>query len=446
MVGDAEDHIAGRTIAAIASPPGRGGVGVVRVSGPAARAIGLRVSGRRDLEPRYCHFATFRDSRGEPLDQGLVVFFPGPRSFTGEDVVELHGHGGPAVLNGILQAAYDAGAVPAEAGEFTRQAFLNGRMDLSQAEAVAELIEADSLAGARAALRSLEGELGRQVEQLAEELADLRVFVEGALDFPDEDVDFLATGDLRGRLAGIRERFTRLRRRASTGVRLSEGFLVVLAGRPNAGKSSLLNRLAGRDSAIVTERAGTTRDVLREKVALEGFHVELADTAGLRETEDPVEREGVRRARELVERADLVLFLVDSQQGWTPGDAREWDRLPEDRRVALWTKADLAPSGGQPAVSTTGEPGIAPLEDLLRSRLSLQGGGDALGARQRHLEILDRVGREMANAAETLDHYGSGDLVAQDLRRAHAALGEITGRVHSDDLLGRIFATFCIGK
>ncbi|WP_231627309.1 tRNA uridine-5-carboxymethylaminomethyl(34) synthesis GTPase MnmE [Thiohalorhabdus denitrificans] len=445
-MGDAENHVAGRTIAAIASPPGRGGVGVVRVSGPLAQAIGLTVSGRGDLQPRYCHFATFRDSRGEPLDQGLVVFFPGPRSFTGEDVVELHGHGGPAVLNGILQAAFDAGAEAAEAGEFTRRAFLNDRMDLSQAEAVAELIEADSLAGARAALRSLEGEFGRQVEQLAEELADLRVFVEGSLDFPDEDVDFLATGDVDGRLSAVRERLTRLRERASTGVRLSEGFLVVLAGRPNAGKSSLLNCLAGRESAIVTERAGTTRDILREKVALDGFHVELADTAGLRETDDPVEREGVRRARDLVERADLVFFLVDSQQGWTSEDAREWGRLPEDRRVALWTKADLDAAEGAPAISCTGEPGVGPLEEELRRRLPLQGGGDALGARQRHLEVLDRVATELASAAGTLQNYGSGDLVAQDLRRAHEALGEITGRVHSDDLLGRIFATFCIGK
>ncbi|MFA9459242.1 tRNA uridine-5-carboxymethylaminomethyl(34) synthesis GTPase MnmE [Thiohalorhabdus methylotrophus] len=447
MVGDAEDRLSVRTIAAIATPPGRGGVGVVRISGPRALAVGRAVCGRSSLEPRHCHFTTFRDGQGRALDQGLSIYFPGPASFTGEDVVELHGHGGPAVLQSLLNAVLEEGAEMAGPGEFTRRAFLNDRMDLTQAEAVAELIEADSTAAARAAMRSLEGEFGRLVEELAQELVNLRIFVEGSLDFPDEDVDFLEEGRIRERLEGLVDRFARLRRRAASGVRLFEGFLVVLAGRPNAGKSSLLNRLAGRESAIVTERAGTTRDILRETVTIAGFPVELADTAGLRETEDLVEREGVRRARDLVERADLVVFLVDAQAGWTAEDAAEWERLPADRRLIVWTKADLAtPPESANAISASGDPGIGALEDTLRGRLNVEGGGDALGARKRHLEILDRVGADLEAAYGTLEGYGSGDLVAQDLRRAHEGLGEITGRLHSDDLLGRIFATFCIGK
>jgi tRNA modification GTPase len=421
---------------------------VVRVSGPRALSIGLALSCRTQLRPRYCHFTAFQDLSGQVLDEGLVVYFPGPRSFTGEDVLELHGHGGPAVLHGLLQAVYAAGAEPAGPGEFTQRAYLNGRMDLSQAEAVAELIEADSRAGARAALRSLEGEFGRLVDELGEELTQLRMFVEGALDFPDEDVDFLVEGQVGKRLSELRERSAQLRRRAAQGVRLGEGFRVVLAGRPNAGKSSLLNRLSGRDSAIVTARAGTTRDVVRESVEIEGFPVELVDTAGLRETDDEVEREGVRRTRDQVSQADLVLYLVDTVAGWVPEDEREWGNLPGDRRLTLWTKADEAnPPAGAAGIASNGEaPGIEPLFQVLREWLPAGTAGDALGARQRHVEALDRVDRFLCEAEETLAGHGSGDLVAGDLRWAHEALGEITGRLHSDDLLGRIFSTFCIGK
>ncbi|HKJ87960.1 MAG TPA: tRNA uridine-5-carboxymethylaminomethyl(34) synthesis GTPase MnmE [Gammaproteobacteria bacterium] len=447
MVGNAEDRLTRRTIAAIATPPGRGGVGVVRISGPNALAVAIALSGRDRLTPRHCHLVTFRDSEGQALDQGLVIYFPAPGSFTGEDVVELQGHGGRAVMRGLLDAAQSAGAVSAEPGEFTRRAFLNNRMDLSQAEAVAGLIEAETLTAARASLRSLEGELGREVEGLAEELTRVRVFLEGALDFPDEDMDLLEEQRISTQVVGLLERVQSVRERAASGVRLSEGFLVVIAGRPNAGKSSLLNRLAGRDSAIVTERAGTTRDILRETIALGGFPVELADTAGLRETEDPVEREGVRRAREELNRADLALFLVDSVVGWTDEDAGEWDRLPPERREVVWAKGDVGtPPSGATAISTVAPPGLGQLEKLLEERLQMESTGDALGARQRHVEILDRVGADLDNARNTLEAYGSGDLAAQDLRRAHEALGEITGRIHSDDLLGRIFATFCIGK
>jgi tRNA modification GTPase len=382
------------------------------------------------------------------LDEGLVVYFPGPHSFTGEDVVEIQGHGGPAVLHGLLQAIYSAGAEAAGPGDFTRRAYLNDRLDLAQAEAVAELIEADHDAAARAALRSLEGEFGRLVGAASEELTQLRMFVEGALDFPDEDVDFLAEGHVAERLSALTEQVDRIQERAARGVRLGQGFSVVLAGRPNAGKSSLLNRLSGRDSAIVTARAGTTRDVLRESVTVQGFPVELLDTAGLRDTEDVVEQEGVRRTRDQVARADLILYLVDAEAGWTSEDTAEWRSLPANRRVRLWSKADLAPPPeGETGITANGQPpGIEPLLELLSHRLTDGPASDALGARERHLEVLDRVQGHLATAAETLSAHGSGDLAAQDLRWAQEALGEITGRVHSDDLLGRIFSSFCIGK
>jgi len=448
VVDHAQNRLSGRTIAAIATPPGRGGVGVVRVSGPRAHAIGLSLSRRTQLHPRYCHFATFRDGHGQALDEGLVIYFPGPHSFTGEDVVEVHGHGGPAVMHGLLQAIFVLGAEPAEPGEFTRRAYLNDRMDLSQAEAGAELIEADSASAARAALRSLEGEFGRLVEQLADDLIELRMFVEGALDFPDEDVDFIADGHVLSRLDELLAQLDHLRERASQGVRLGEGFVVVLAGQPNAGKSSLLNRLSGRESAIVTARAGTTRDVLRESVAVAGFPVELVDTAGLRESTDVVEQEGIRRTRDQVARADRIIYLVDAAVGWQPGDESEWAALPADRRLRVWTKADLAaaPAGAVAVSATAAEPGVEPLLAALADELTGAEPGDALGARQRHLDALDRVRDHLNAAAATLRAHGSGDLAAQDLRWGLDALGEITGRVHSDDLLGRIFATFCIGK
>lgn len=447
MVDHAQDRLSPRTIAAIGTPPGKGGVGVVRISGPLALAVGQTVTRRSVFSPRYCHFTRFRDREGRVVDEGLAVHFPAPHSFTGEDVVELQGHGGPAVMRALLQAALDAGAEAAEPGEFTRRAFLNDRMDLSQAEAVAALIEAEQSTAARAALRSLEGELGRSVHALADELTELRVFVEGSLDFPDEDIDWLVEGRVLERVDGLLERLDRLRRRAATGVQLGRGFQVVLAGRPNAGKSSLLNALSGRESAIVTERAGTTRDILRESVEIGGFPVELADTAGLRVTEDLVEQEGVRRARALVSGADLVIYLVDATAGWTDEDRQEWEALPSERRLPVWSKADLAaPPKGEVGVSTVGEPGTDPLIELLQGRL--QGGGteDALGARQRHLDVLDRVRGFLEAARATLAIHGSGDLAGQDLRWAHESLGEITGRMHSDDLLGEIFATFCIGK
>ncbi len=451
MVDHAQDRLNRRTIAAIATPPGRGGIGVIRVSGPRAQEIGLRLSGRSWLTPRYCHFATFRDTLGDPLDEGLIAYFSAPHSYTGEDVVECHGHGGPAVLHGVLEAIFQLGAAPAEPGEFTHRAFLNDRLDLSQAEAVAALIEADTRAGARAALRSLEGEFGRQVDQLVEEITNLRVFVEGALDFPDEDVDFLEEAGIVRRINDLRTRVIELHRRATCGVRLGQGYKVVIVGRPNAGKSTLLNHLSGRESAIVTERAGTTRDVLREAVEVAGYPVELIDTAGLRETNDSIEIEGVRRTRDQVVNADLILYLVDSSVGWEHEDAAEWQVLPEDRLLRVWTKTDLNVGGqaippDEPSVSIHDVKGLEPLIQALSGFLDPGAPTSPLGARQRHVELLHCVGEELDQAAKTLSEFGSGDLIAQDLLRAQEALGEITGRIHSDEFLGRIFATFCIGK
>jgi len=447
VVDHAEGRLKRRTIAAIATPPGRGGVGVVRVSGTDAAAVAAAVCGRSAFTPRHCHLAIFRDSSGAEVDQGLVVHFPAPHSYTGEDVIELQGHGGPGVMRELLRVVLEAGAAAAGPGEFTQRAFLNGRMDLSQAEAVAALIEAEHVTAARAALRSLEGELGRLVGELAESLTELRVFIEGSLDFPDEDIDWLAEAGIQEQVDGLLGRLAEIRRRAGTGVRLERGFRVVLAGRPNAGKSSLLNALSGRESAIVTERAGTTRDVLRESVEVGGYPVELVDTAGLRQTEDVVEREGVRRARDLVAAADLVVFLADAGEGWSEADRTEWQRLPEGTRIRVWSKADLgAVPAGETAISTITEPGVEPLIEVLRERLAGDDAGDALGARQRHLEVLDRVRGHLETARATLAEHGSGDLAGQDLRWAQEALGEITGRMHSDDLLGRIFSTFCIGK
>jgi len=447
-VDHAQSRLKPTTIAAIATPPGRGGVGIVRISGPRAPAIGRELAGRSYLQPRYCHLCRIRDAQGEPLDRALVIAFPAPHSYTGEDVVEVQGHGGPAVLQAVLEAAWALGAQPAEPGEFTRRAYLNDRLSLDQAEAVANLIEADSRQAARAAQRSLEGELGRRCQALAQRLLGLRVWVEGALDFPDEEIDLLAEADLEGQLRALESELTTLRQQAARGVRLNQGFRVVLAGRPNAGKSSLLNHLAGRDSAIVTERAGTTRDVLRETIHLHGFPVELVDTAGLRESTDVVEVEGVRRAREQVQGADWVCYLVDSRQGWGEADEVEWAELPGDRALRVWTKAD-GHSGdihGEPTISVTGPPGTQGLEEVLSQRLGALGGEDALGARQRHVDALDRAGQALSHAHQAQRDFGSGDLVAQGLRQAQEALGTITGRVDSEDLLGEIFATFCVGK
>ncbi|MBI2384020.1 MAG: tRNA uridine-5-carboxymethylaminomethyl(34) synthesis GTPase MnmE [Gammaproteobacteria bacterium] len=444
------------TIAAVATAPGRGAVGIVRLSGPQAFSIAERIAGSLPA-PRHAALRRFQDAGGAVLDEGLVLAFPAPHSFTGEDVVELQGHGGPVVLDLILRAACRLGARPARPGEFSERAFLNDRMDLAQAEAVADLIDAASAQAARAARRSLDGELSRRVEALAEELIQLRMFVEGALDFSDEDVAWLEDRTLHARLEALLERLRALLHAAAQGRRLREGMTVALAGQPNVGKSTLLNRLSGTDSAIVTEIAGTTRDLLRENIVLDGLPLTVVDTAGLRDSRDPVERIGIERAWKALEQAELVLFLLDDRAGLTAADRELLERLPCGPEVLLlYNKCDL--SGRAPerfeAEGRTGLRLAAGADrglDLLRAEIKRAAGLTDLAespfsARGRHVEALQRALAYALAARQRIRENAAAELAAEELRLAHRAMGEITGVFSSDDLLGRIFASFCIGK
>jgi tRNA modification GTPase len=449
------------TIVAPATAPGRGGIGVVRLSGPGVPAIAAGLLPRGLPEPRHATLATFRDGAGEALDTGLALYFPAPHSYTGEAVLELHGHGGPAVLAALVERAVELGARRAEPGEFTRRAYLNDKLDLAQAEAVADLIDAGSQAAARAALRSLQGAFSSEVHALVEGLIDLRVWVEAAIDFPEEEIDFLADPALAARVSALRARFDAVTRAARQGRVLRDGLTVVIAGRPNAGKSSLLNALAGHDAAIVTDLPGTTRDVVREHLELDGLPVTVLDTAGLRIAgegpADAVEAEGIRRTRAEIARADLVLFVVDAAADPTAEAlAAERATLPEGVPLTLvFNKVDLveggdavvAPAGTTPLrVSARSGAGLADLRAHLQAAIGYAPGDTgALSARARHLDALARA-RGHLDAACALLADKRGELVAEELRGAQQALGEITGEFSSEDLLGRIFGSFCIGK
>ncbi|HEU0152194.1 MAG TPA: tRNA uridine-5-carboxymethylaminomethyl(34) synthesis GTPase MnmE [Arenimonas sp.] len=437
------------TIAAIATAAGAAGVGIVRLSGAGCRAIAATFLGRPPI-PRQAHYLRFRDADGAVIDDGLLIFFPGPQSYTGEDVLELQGHGSPVLLGQLLRRCLALGARAARPGEFTERAFLEGRLDLAQAEAVADLVAAGSEAAARAARRSLEGEFSRRVDQVVEGLTGLRVWIEAALDFPDEEIDFLAAPELQEKLQRVAAQLDALRTAAERGRRLVDGLHVVIAGAPNAGKSSLLNALAGEDRAIVTAIAGTTRDLLRERIRIDGIELTLVDTAGLRDAPDLVEREGIRRAREELDKADLVLAVVDAT-GSAPALA-----LPAGVPV-LWlhSKADLLASVPAPQSRADGRhlwlsvrdgQGLDALRAALREAAGLGEGADgSFSARARHVDALARGADALARAAAQL-HHGAGELAAEELRQAQDALGEITGRVDADALLGRIFGDFCIGK
>ena len=443
------------TIAAIATPPGKGGVGIVRVSGPEAADIALKISGDMP-EPRRIAVRSFRGPDGSPIDYGLALFFAAPNSFTGEDVLELQGHGGRVVLDLLLQRVLSLGARLARPGEFSERAFLNDKLDLAQAEAVADLIDSGTAQAARAAMRSLSGEFSNRVQELVEALTGLRSYVEAAIDFPDEELDFLTEGDVRGRLQGILTRLEALAAAARQGRLLRDGITVVIAGRPNAGKSSLLNYLAGHEAAIVTAIPGTTRDLLREHVNLDGMPLHLVDTAGLRESGDAVEQEGVRRAKREMRQADGVLLVVDANLGLTPEDDAILDELPEELPVTLlFNKVDLAGGvpqrdklAGRARISLSAKTGAG--MELLRDHLKevagfSQAGEGTFSARRRHMDAIDRT-REHLNAASYQAKAGAGELLAEDLRLAQAVLSEITGEFTSDDLLGQIFRSFCIGK
>ena len=444
------------TIAAIATPPGRGGIGIVRVSGPATPAIASVLCGALP-RPRYAELRAFRAADDTIIDQGIALFFPAPHSFTGEPVLELQGHGGPVVMDMLLARVVELGARLARPGEFTERAFLNDKLDLAQAEAVADLIEASTAAAARAAMGSLQGVFSQQVNALVEGLIQLRLYVESAIDFPEEEIDFLSDGHVATQLGGLQSQLRRLLNEAGQGQLLRDGMSIVIAGQPNAGKSSLLNQLAGRDSAIVTAIPGTTRDVLREYIDIDGMPLRVIDTAGLRESSDLVEQEGIRRAWREIETADRVLLVVDSQDGINAEDQAIRARLPASVPLTLiLNKIDLSQEtpGEQtgdwgPVIKLSAKTGtgLDVLRQHLKTCMGYQTSGEgAFIARRRHLDALRRAAEQLANAQVQLEQYQAGELVAEELRLAQNHLSEITGEFTSDDLLGRIFSSFCIGK
>ncbi|WP_394293811.1 tRNA uridine-5-carboxymethylaminomethyl(34) synthesis GTPase MnmE [Aeromonas rivipollensis] len=449
------------TIVAQATAPGRGGVGIVRVSGPAAERVAEIVLGRLP-RVRYAEYLPFKDEQGQPLDQGIALLFKAPNSFTGEDVLELQGHGGPVILDMLIRRILQIeGIRPARPGEFSERAFLNDKLDLAQAEAIADLIEASSEQAARSAMHSLQGQFSGKIQQLVESLTRLRIYVEAAIDFPDEEIDFLSDGKVAGDLYGIMAELDDVRGEAKQGALLREGMKVVIAGRPNAGKSSLLNALAGRESAIVTEIAGTTRDVLREHIHLDGMPLHIIDTAGLRDTQDKVEQIGIERAWAEIEQADRVLFMVDGTTTDAVDPREIWpefvDRLPKNigltviRNKADLTGEDLAPSQelGHAVyrISAKTELGLPALREHLKACMGFQGNTEGgFMARRRHLDALERAAERLLVAKEQLEVFVAGELVAEELRLAQESLSEITGEFSSDDLLGRIFSSFCIGK
>ncbi len=437
------------TIVAAATPPGTGGVGIVRVSGEAAEAIAKAVLGSLP-KPRHATHRTFRNGAGEELDSGIAIYFPAPGSFTGEPVLELHGHGGPIVMSMLVDAAVELGARLAEPGEFTQRAFLNDKLDLAQAEAIADLIGSGTEQAARAALHSLSGVFSTAVDALAEQLVRLRMHVEAAIDFPEEEIDFLSDEQLQERIKDCADAFDDLRAQARVGRVLRDGYRVVIVGKPNAGKSSLLNRLSGEEAAIVTEVAGTTRDILREQINIDGLAVELVDTAGLREDPDRIEEEGIRRARKALASADAVLWIQDANE--TLQEHIDED-VPEGAEViVVRNKIDM--TGDTPGladdilyVSAKTGTGIDALQQRIRRAAGYRDlGQGAFTARKRHVDALRRAAGHFETGRKALEESKAGELLAEELRLAQEALGEITGAVSSDDLLGRIFSEFCIGK
>lgn len=436
------------TIVAAATPPGTGGIAIVRVSGPATERIARAMLGSLP-EPRTATHRNFRDEAGQRIDTGLALYFPAPASFTGESVLELHGHGGPVVVAMLVDAVIELGARLAEPGEFSRRAFLNDKLDLVQAEAIADLIGSGTAQAARAALRSLSGAFSRSIEALAEQLVKLRMYVEAAIDFPEEEIDFLSDDALQQRIDECAAAFDILRDSVRQGRMLRDGYRVVIVGKPNAGKSSLLNLLSGQEAAIVTEVAGTTRDVLREQIDVDGLAVELVDTAGIRNDPDRVEAEGIRRAREALATTDAVLWIQDA----TDPEQAQREELPEGIPVTVvHNKIDL--SGNEPGLrngevwlsAATGA-GVGALRQRIRDLAGYEDRGEgAFTARRRHVLALRRAAEHFDKGRRALEEARAGELLAEELRLAQEALGEITGAVTADDLLGKIFAEFCIGK
>jgi tRNA modification GTPase len=450
------------TIAAIATAPGQAGVGIIRISGPRVSTIARAMLGFTP-RPRYAHYGPFYDQQGELIDEGIALFFPNPHSFTGEDVLELQGHGGTVILDLLLRAACDLGARLARPGEFSERAFLNDKLDLTQAEAIADLIESSSEQAARCAVRSLQGAFSRRIDALVEAVTHLRIYVEAAIDFPEEEIDFLADGKVANDLSQLLTDLDTILAEAQQGSILREGMKVVIAGRPNAGKSSLLNALAGREAAIVTAVEGTTRDVLREHIHIDGMPLHIIDTAGLRDSPDEVEQIGIARAWDEIRQADRILLLVDATTTPETDPHLLWpdfiDQLPPDAPLTvIRNKVDLTaePTGieeptadAAPVVRIAAKSadGLEVLRDHLKQCMgfaSTTEGGFI--ARRRHLDALERAQVSLWQGQDQLQGYGAGELLAEDLRAAQDSLGEITGAMTPDDLLGKIFSSFCIGK
>lgn len=440
------------TITAIATAPGRGGIGVIRISGDGLLAFAAALTGKQP-KARLATLAGFQAADGTTIDSGLLLYFPAPYSFTGEDILELQGHGGPVVLQMLLSRCLDLGARLAEPGEFTRRAYLNGKLDLAQAEAVVDLIDASTSAAARSAVRSLQGEFSKEVHTLVEQLTELRALVEATLDFPDEEIDFLKAADAFGRLDRLQQRLALVFDRAQQGKLLQGGLHVVLAGQPNVGKSSLLNALAGDDLAIVTPVAGTTRDVVRSTLQIEGIPLHIIDTAGLRETDDEIEKIGIARTWREIERADVVVLLADARSGTGAGETAILAQLPAHlARITVYNKIDLAQRAAGRLESTEGVTVSLSAKqgdgiELLRNELLRIAGWhpaeDVFIARERHLRALASAREHITSAQEQLPRL---ELFAEELRLAQLTLGTITGEFSADDLLGEIFGRFCIGK
>lgn len=450
------------TIAAQATAPGKGGVGIIRVSGPEAKHVAQVILGKVP-KPRYADFLPFKALSGAVLDQGIALFFQGPNSFTGEDVLELQGHGGPILLDMLLQEICQITNVRlAQAGEFSERAFMNDKIDLAQAEAIADLIEANSEQAAKSAMQSLQGEFSNKIHELVEQTIRLRIYVEAAIDFPDEEIDFLSDGKVANDLNEIIGQLELVQNQAQQGAIMREGMKVVIAGRPNAGKSSLLNRLSGKESAIVTDIAGTTRDVLKEHIHLDGMPLHIIDTAGLRESPDKVEQIGIERAWQEIEQADKVLLIVDAAENPELDPSVVWpefiNKLPQNMPVTLVrNKMDLLPEQqlhtditndiAVISISAQENQGIEELKSHLKKAMGFQGTTEGtFMARRRHLDALENASQHLLNGKEQLESFIAGEILAEELRLTQQHLNEITGEFSSDDLLGRIFSSFCIGK
>jgi tRNA modification GTPase len=441
-------------IAAIASGSGQAGVGVIRISGNNLGELAHALSGKQNLKPRFAHYAEFVDASGEIIDSGLILWFDTPRSFTGEDVLELQGHGSPVVLNMLLKRCLELGCRLAEAGEFTKRAYLNGKLDLVQAESIADLIHAESEATAKGALKSLKGEFSRHIDIINEQLINLRMFVEATLDFPEEDIEFIANAKIKQKLEVLREQIHQLLSSTQQGVILNNGANIVIIGRPNVGKSSLLNALANEEVAIVTSIAGTTRDIVRQKIIVDGVPFNIIDTAGIRETQDVVERIGIERALLAVKNADLALILIDDSVGMSEEDTQILNKLPAELpRIFVHNKIDLSSgtasviegeSGAQVYISAKLNLGIELLRQKLLSLIGWENSaGDVFLARTRHLDAMRIAVTHIDNA---FSNWQSLEILAEELRYSHTALSSITGEFSADDLLGEIFSKFCIGK